>query len=893
MNIRQKMALIVITSILVIALPGTALIYKFVEHKNLSSEIVTLEKITERLNNNATQRFSHSKPKLETLAKLLEKELKKPIQKQELAEFHKTIERNADGVWRNKKTEFNGKLEAGVFLPTNPYESDLQKIRHLRIKKVLDTFGAAANKNLENVWFLSPHRSEIIFDKNLPDFAFEQKADNDYTSTPWFTYATPTENPNRELRFTPPLFDPVPKIWMVSAVYPLYVGDEFIGSLGEDMPLTGTLEFMFESEQLYSNTQHFLIDTQQGNFVLAGAWQKQLEALPENTKLNFGDNEQALLNLFKLKPTNKPRLLVDNLIIDKQRFVAIGMMIQPLNWHYYKLVPIDKILEPMHELFSVLTGMILFISGLSGFLIFVATGQSITKRIKILTDVINHYANDHSLRLNHQLAGSDEIAQAGLSFDKMANEIEQNITDKIKAEETLVHKEELLRFALEGSGDGVWDWNVETNDVVFSERWKTMLGYETDELKNGFLTFEMLLHPDDKQRVMATVQAYFKNEIENYAIEFRFRCKDGSYKWILARAALANRNKNGEPLRMVGTHTDISKSKELEARLRTLTVAIEQSPTSIVITDLEANLIYVNPQFTRVTGYNSTEVLGINPRVLQSGLTSKETYLDLWNTVTQGQVWRGELKNRRKNGEIYYEEAHIAPVFNENNEIIQYVGVKFDVTERKKNETAIFNLNHDLQCEKQFSDSILNGLPTIFYMIDMTGKIMRWNPNFEKVTGYSYEEMVCFDSALTFIAQDDRELIKTAIEEVFNGGSASVEAGFLTKDGTIIPYYFIGERMLLDECFYLIGIGEDITERKKTEKILIESKEAAEAATKAKSIFLANMSHEFRTPMNAIMGFSQLALSKDISPEIRNYLEKIKTASDGLLAVLNDILDFS
>lgn len=176
MNIRQKMALIVIMSILFIALPGTALIYQFVQKHHLESEIVTLEKITERLNNNATLRFSQSKPKLETLAKLLEKELKKPLQKTELTEFYNIVERNPDNVWRNRKIGFDGKLEAGIFMPVTATENDLQKIRHLRIKKVLDTFGAASDNRLENVWFLSSQRSEIIFDKNLPDFAFEQKA---------------------------------------------------------------------------------------------------------------------------------------------------------------------------------------------------------------------------------------------------------------------------------------------------------------------------------------------------------------------------------------------------------------------------------------------------------------------------------------------------------------------------------------------------------------------------------------------------------------------------------------------------------------------------------------------------------------------------------------------
>ncbi len=639
MNIRQKMVLIVISNVLLVAAVGMGLTYEFVQQNILAHEAAKLEKLTAQFTKTATQRFLQSEPKLKTLAQLLEKELKKPLRKEELAEFYQLVEKNHDGVFRNKKISFDGTLEAGIFFPSNQHENDVQKVRHLRIKKVLDTFGAAANKNLENIWYLSPHRSEIIFDKQQPHFAFDQKADNDYTQTPWVTYTTPELNPNRELRFTPPLFDPVPKLWMVSALYPLYVNNEWIGSLGEDMPLTGALEFMFQSEQFYKDTQHFLIDAQ-GNFVLAGEWQKQLESSHENTSLHFGENQSTLTHLFSSDISSNPRLLSENLILNNRRYVAIGMTLEPLGWHYFRLTAVDNIMESTRELFMILTGMILFITGLSGLLIFISTGRLITERIKTLTHVLNRYATNHHYRIYEKLTGNDEIAQAGRSFDLMADEIEQRIAERKKINSILKENEELLRFALEGSGDGIWDWNVKTNEVHFSERWKTMLGYEKHELENHFSVFAKLLSEKDKNRVMKAIESYFYQEIPDYSIEFRARCKDGNYKWILARGIITSRDEKGQPLRMVGTHTDI-------------------------------------------------------------------------------------------------------------------------------------------------------------------------------------------------------------------------------------------------------------TERKQNEKLLIEAKDIAEAAVKAKSMFLANMSHEIRTPMNAIIGLSELALNKNISPEIRDYIEKIKISSDSLLSILNDILDFS
>ena len=121
-----------------------------------------------------------------------------------------------------------------------------------------------------------------------------------------------------------------------------------------------------------------------------------------------------------------------------------------------------------------------------------------------------------------------------------------------------------------------------------------------------------------------------------------------------------------------------------ENKLRTLYAAIEQSPISVVITSIEANIEYVNPRFSAVTGYSKEEVVGHNPRILQSGLTPKATYEELWKKLTNDQAWQGELINKRKNGEIYWEDAHIAPVKQPSGEITHFVAAKIDISERKR-----------------------------------------------------------------------------------------------------------------------------------------------------------------------------------------------------------------
>jgi PAS domain S-box-containing protein len=141
----------------------------------------------------------------------------------------------------------------------------------------------------------------------------------------------------------------------------------------------------------------------------------------------------------------------------------------------------------------------------------------------------------------------------------------QALADKMT--EQLSLSEERLRFALEGSGDGIWDWNIETNEVFFSKRWKEMLGFAEDEIEASLDEWKKRVHPDDLAQVFEDVKKHFEGKSQVYTNEHRVKCKDGSYKWILARGLVAAKSKNGAPTRMVGSNTDISAQKIAEDEL--------------------------------------------------------------------------------------------------------------------------------------------------------------------------------------------------------------------------------------------------------------------------------------------------------------------------------------
>ncbi len=271
-----------------------------------------------------------------------------------------------------------------------------------------------------------------------------------------------------------------------------------------------------------------------------------------------------------------------------------------------------------------------------------------------------------------------------------------DITERKRAEAALQENLERLRIATVAGNVGLWDWNLQTNTVNLSPEWKRQIGYAEDEIGNDFSEWQSRVHPDDLERCLATVNAFVANPWPNYKLEFRFRHKDGSYRAILTQASLVY-DDAGKAVRMVGSHVDITDLRRVEDQARKLAQAVEQSPESIVITNLDARIEYVNEAFLQGTGYAREEVIGRKPSILKSGKTPDETYRDLWRTLRAGKTWKGEFINLRKDGSEYVEFAIITPIRQPEGAITHYVAVKEDISEKKMLGEELNRHRHHLQ----------------------------------------------------------------------------------------------------------------------------------------------------------------------------------------------------
>jgi len=256
------------------------------------------------------------------------------------------------------------------------------------------------------------------------------------------------------------------------------------------------------------------------------------------------------------------------------------------------------------------------------------------------------------------------------------------IHQRLQAEEALRASESQYRTLAKVCPVGIFRTDAEGNYRYVNTRWSLITGTTADDALDARWTQNV--HEEDRQRVLEAWSATVAHG-SPFQSEYRLVTADGTLTWVYGQAT-AERNDAGEMVGFVGTITDITERKNAEVLLRKLSLAVEQSPASVVITDTHGTIEYVNPMFCKVSGYSAEEAIGQNPRILKSGEWPKSAYRNMWNTILRGDIWTGEFLNKKKNGDLYWEAASISPVRNEAGEVTHFLAVKQDITERKQAE---------------------------------------------------------------------------------------------------------------------------------------------------------------------------------------------------------------
>lgn len=226
---------------------------------------------------------------------------------------------------------------------------------------------------------------------------------------------------------------------------------------------------------------------------------------------------------------------------------------------------------------------------------------------------------------------------------------------------------------------GNWEWDIANDKLWWSDEIFDIFDYDPEQFEASYEGFLARVHPSDRSSVNAHVERAL-NDSEPYSIEHRIVLSDGTER-IVHEQAEVSRDAGGKPIWMRGTVQDVTLAREADETVRKLSSAIEQNPAAILITDANGTIEYINREFTKLTGYSKEEALGQTPRLLKSGETADIVYEELWATIKGGKRWRGELRNKTKDGVVYLAGLTVAPIEAADGSITHYVGSSTDITQ--------------------------------------------------------------------------------------------------------------------------------------------------------------------------------------------------------------------
>ncbi|MFO7813755.1 MAG: PAS domain S-box protein, partial [Pelovirga sp.] len=353
--------------------------------------------------------------------------------------------------------------------------------------------------------------------------------------------------------------------------------------------------------------------------------------------------------------------------------------------------------------------------------------------------------------------------------------------------EELQRKEHDLKESQRIAHVGSWRLDVATNEVIWTEELYRMYGFDPSLPVPPYTEHMKLFTPESWEKLSAAL-AHTRETGVPYTLELETVRKDGTNGWMWVQGE-AEVDSAGKTVELLGAAQDITERKQTEEVLVKLRRAVEQSVSTIVITDVDGNIEYANPQFEKTTGYTIEEALGQNPRMLKTGHTKPQEYQELWESILAGKEWRGQFHNQRKDGSTYWEYATISPIRDTSGKITHFLAVKEDITERIDHETKLKRMQ--TQQRRQFE--LLDAAEKIAHMgswsWDLETDSMTWSNNLYRLLQRDPKQGTpnFFIDGTLFTSESLEQLQRALQDAREKGTSHELHLSAVRSDGTTLP----------------------------------------------------------------------------------------------------------
>lgn len=459
-----------------------------------------------------------------------------------------------------------------------------------------------------------------------------------------------------------------------------------------------------------------------------------------------------------------------------------------------------------------------------------------------------------------------------------------DFTERKKMEDALSIGEKRLRVTLEATKIGIWDWDLENDIWVASPIYYTMLGYEPIAGPSDRTVWLTRIHPDDREYVRAKINNVLNHEADNYAYEARILHADGNYRWHQVIGHIIEKDNQGEIKRMVGIRKDITDFKQAEEELKVsksrLRALIDTIPDLVWVKDPQGVYLQCNQRFEQLYGTSEKGIVGKTDYHFVSKELADFFRQKDKEAAAAGKPCKNEEEVTFADGHKEIIETIKTPIYENDGIFTGVLGIGRDITQRKKTEQELIR-------NEALIRTAVENLPIVFYLIDKDGI-------FNLSIGAGLKELGLLPNqavgqSVFEIYKDNPQTIE-AINQALSGESVFFE----TNINEIYYLSIVSPISTSDNQAGIVGVGLDITDRKKAEYELLKAKEKAEESDRLKSAFLANMSHEIRTPMNGILGFAGLLKEPELSGEQQiEYIQIIEKSGIRMLNIINDIISIA